>query len=290
MNSYDQDKKEYYWLFQQYTVQIRGKEFTYRYGGNGTKTMVLLPGGLGIADAFCNHARKLGQYFKVLSFDYPVHIHTNEELADAIALLINHLSIEKVYLVGQSYGGFLAQIIAARHSEIVEGLILSNTGCLSNEISEEDWKPLYAMINRMKKVNAILRVVPVGILRKSFIKRSLKHLDGWKDPEYSYMKALFEDVFGKLTNKKERQMCQLMIDLANCPKKTKYNFEYLEGKVILFLSKDDFTFGEKIKKALIELMPSPVVYDDLDGGHVALFMKVDTYCERIRDFVMSVSK
>jgi pimeloyl-ACP methyl ester carboxylesterase len=287
MNYYDQDKKEYHELFPQYTVQMNGKEFIYRYGGNGTQTVVLLVGGLGVADAFCNHARMLGRSFKVLTFDYPVHIHTNDELADAIVSLITHLSIGKVYLVGQSYGGFLAQIIAARHSEIVKGLILSNTGCLSNEITEEAWKPLYDMVNRMKKLNAILKVVPISLFRKSFIKKSLKHLDGWQDPEYSYMKALFKDIYGKLTNKKERHMCSLMIDLLHSPKTVKSDFDYLEGKVLLFLSKDDFTFGEEIKKALIELMPAPILYDDLDGGHVALFLKIDTYCERIREFVIS---
>lgn len=286
MENYYKDKEKYHKLFPEESISIGGRKFSYRYGGQGQVTMVLLVGGLGVADAFYNHAIKLGQDFKVLLFDYPLDFPTNEELADGIASLIKRLRLRKVYLVGQSYGGFLGQIIATRHKGLVEGLILSNTGCLSKEISLEDLAHLDGMLKRMKRVEIILRVIPISLMRKSFLNRSLKHLETWNESDYSYMKDLFEDIFSKLTNEKERHMCRLMVDLLNISNMYSGDFAYLEDRVLLFLSKDDLTFGEGINKALIELMPCPKVYDDLEGGHVALFLKIDTYCQRIREFVL----
>ena len=42
-----------------------------------------------------------------------------------------HCLKEKVWLIGQSLGGIVAQIIAVHHAEVVEGLVLSNTCSLS---------------------------------------------------------------------------------------------------------------------------------------------------------------
>ena len=38
--------------------------------------------------------------------------------------------------LGQSLGGVVAQVIASRHPELVEGLVLSNTCSLSSSMSE----------------------------------------------------------------------------------------------------------------------------------------------------------
>ena len=50
----------------------------------------------------------------------------NEEFAQAESELL-HCLVEKVWLIGQSLGGIVAQIIAVHHAEVVEGMVLSNT-------------------------------------------------------------------------------------------------------------------------------------------------------------------
>ncbi|MBZ9607154.1 hypothetical protein G9F73_004840 [Clostridium estertheticum] len=101
------------------------------------------------------------------------------------------------------------------------------------------------------------------------------------------MQELFEIMFHRLTNRSERHMCSLMIDLLNLKRISRNDFAYLDGKVLLILSKDDETFSGGIKQGLIELMPNPKICDYLSGGHLALFLKIDSYISLVKDFFES---
>lgn len=288
MLNFEQDMKEYEKAFPKQVKIINDVKFTYRLGGKGEKTLVLLAGGLGMSDMFYNHARKFARNFKVLLFDYPHGYKTNMELVDGIAGLIRELNLGKVVLTGQSYGGFVAQNIAVRHKDIVSELIISNTGCISDALSETDMKSMYEMIEKMKKVRVMTRIVPIALLRGKFIRQSMEHLKGCSDAEKEYMHSLFEIMFHRLTNQSERHMCSLMIDLLNLKRSSKNDFAYLDGKVLLILSKDDETFSDTIKVALIELMPNPKVCDSLSGGHLALALKIDSYISLVKGFLMEL--
>ena len=50
-----------------------------------------------------------------------------------------------MYLLGQSYGGMIAQITAKRHPDIIKGMILSGTCGLGQGMDEEG----FALINKM---------------------------------------------------------------------------------------------------------------------------------------------
>lgn len=285
MLNFEQDMKEYEKLFSKQTKTINGVKFTYRLGGNGEKTLVLLVGGLGMSDGLYNHAREFAKEYRVLLFDYPYGYKTNIALVDGITSLISELNLGKVVLIGQSYGGFLAQLIARRHKDIVSELIISNSGSLSETFSETDMEPLYVMIRKMKKVKKLTRIVPMALLRNKFIKQSMLHLKGCSQKEQKYMHELFEIMFQRLTNQSERHMCSLMIDLLNLKRFCRNDFSYLDGKVLLILSKDDETFSDRIKQGLIDLMPNPKVCDNLSGGHVALFLKIDSYISLVKEFL-----
>ena len=99
-----------------------GKLFTYRYYRNpqAKATLVLLTGGIGLSDLFYKHFARFAKDFSVLTFDYQIQFADNGEFADVVAELLRHLG-EKVWLVGQSLGGVVAQVIAFRHPEWVEG-------------------------------------------------------------------------------------------------------------------------------------------------------------------------
>ena len=105
-----------------------GKPFTYRYYKNPSAkaTLALLTGGIGLSDLFYKHFARFAKDFSVLTFDYQIQFADNGEFSDAVAELLQRLG-EKAWLVGQSLGGVVAQVIAFRHPEVVEGLVLSNT-------------------------------------------------------------------------------------------------------------------------------------------------------------------
>lgn len=120
-----------------------GKPFVYRYYKNpqAKATLVLLTGGIGLSDLFYKHFARFARDFSVLTFDYQLPFENNAQFADAVAELLTHLK-EKAWLVGQSLGGVVAQVIAQRHPEVVAGLALSNTCSLSGSMSEEGYRDL----------------------------------------------------------------------------------------------------------------------------------------------------
>lgn len=75
---------------------------------------MLLTGGIGLSDLFYKHFDRFARDFSVLTFDYQLPFENNAQFADAVAELLGHLE-ERAWLVGQSLGGVVAQIIARRH-------------------------------------------------------------------------------------------------------------------------------------------------------------------------------
>ena len=138
-----------------------GKLFTYRYYQNpqAKATLVLLTGGIGLSDLFYKHFARFARDFSVLTFDYQLQFGDNGEFADAVAELLRHLK-EKVWLVGQSLGGVVAQVIASRHPEVVEGLVLSNTCSLSGNMSKAGYQDLMKMIKSQRKFKKRLAFLP----------------------------------------------------------------------------------------------------------------------------------
>ena len=109
-----------------------------------------MTGGIGLSDLFYRHFEWFAGDFSVLTFDYQIQFADNGEFSDAVAELLQRLG-EKAWLVGQSLGGVVAQVIAARHPEVVKGLVLSNTCSLAKDMGDEAYSHLKKMMESQKK-------------------------------------------------------------------------------------------------------------------------------------------
>lgn len=67
------------------------------------------------------------------SDDYLDEVYTQDLQAELVLALLDHLNIEKTYIMGLSYGGEVAIKFALKHQERLLGLILSNTTSKTNE-------------------------------------------------------------------------------------------------------------------------------------------------------------
>jgi len=267
------------------TRQVDGLTFSYRLGGNGEKTVVLLVGGFGISDVFYNHFTRLAESFTVLTFDYPPETCRNSVLADGIAALVKELGLKNVFLVGQSYEGLIAQVIAKRHPEIVSGLVLSNTGCIDAGMDEAAKNYMLQMAAELKKYIRIARVVPIKVLKKILLRKMEKQFEQYSPDERKHLTDVFTHVFGRMSREYEINMCSLMLDLENELESTGKAYSYLDGRVLLLLSEDDHTFDDSVKNSLIRTMPNPVVETKISGGHMALLVNTDLYLQTVIQFI-----
>ncbi len=146
------------------------------------------------------HFERFAKDFSVITFDYQIQFENNAEFAAAVVELLKKLD-EKVWLVGQSLGGIVAQIIAKNYPEIVEGMVLSNTCSLSGNMSSEAYDHLKKMIENQKKAKKMLRFVPFSLYKKLIKQAVMKKITAdFTEKEKSLMENLC-DVMLKLLTK-----------------------------------------------------------------------------------------
>lgn len=265
-----------------------GKAFHYRYYKNPTAkaTVVLLTGGIGLSDLFYLHFERFSKNFSVMTFDYQIQFSNNAEFAQAVAELLQKLS-EKVWLVGQSLGGIVAQIIAANYPEVVDGMILSNTCSLSGNMGEDAYNHLMKMIASQKKSKKMLSFIPFS-LYKRLIKWAVmkKKTDGFTKQEKELMEGLCDAMLALLTKPYEYHMIDFLIDAENHFGMTAKDFSSWDDRVLLILSEDDDTFNQACKDSLIAIMTNPTVVTDITGGHLALLIKLEKYAETVERYIL----
>ncbi len=272
-------------------MELSSGHFEYRYYKNPNPvvdiTIVALVGGMGAGDGFFYMYDKMLSQYSFISFNYPEHFKNNRALADAIVELINKLQLKNVYLLGQSYGGLLAQIIARRHPECIKGMILSGTCSLSGNINFKGMCNIVDMIHP-KKIEKNIKMdkkLPLFLLFPI-----LKAMCGKKIEDKAVAKTFGEilDICKPtLTGDYLAHMDTLLGDLATeFGTHTPKDFEKYKDEVLIFFSKTDTTFCDNLKEALVKIMPNPKVVENLPGGHLAAMVSLDEYSRVVGQFLL----
>lgn len=280
--------EEFYRKYPSDTLTLKqGKHFTYRYYKNpqSKATLVLLTGGIGLSDLFYLHFERFAGDFSVITFDYQIQFEDNTEFAAAVAELLHHLN-ERVWLVGQSLGGIVAQIIAKNHPEIVEGLVLSNTCSLSKTMGDKAYGHLMAMIESQKKSRKLLSCIPFSLYKRmiKFVVMK-KKTTGFTEQEKQLMENLCDAMLKLLTKPYEYHMIDFLIDAQNHFGMTQEDFSLWDDKVLLILSEDDNTFNQACKDSLINIMTRPTVITNITGGHLALLIRLEAYAHTVCEYI-----
>ncbi len=224
--------------------------------------------------------------YNLLSFSYPLDFKDNDSLADAISELIKKLNLENVYLLGQSYGGLIAQIISKKHPEVVKGMILSGTCGLGQNTDEEGLALLDKMFDpkKIEKNIKLDKKLPIWLLVPIFKLMASKVL---KDKK---MKQDFKDIIDickdSMSGEYFALMDTLLGDVRNYVNtETKEDFLPFKNEVLIFFSKEDTIFCDSLKQNLIDLMSEPTVVWDLKGGHLAMMTSINEYVKTLDNFI-----
>ncbi len=113
---------------------VNGLTLYYEIYGEGPP-LILLHGGLGTNSMFGEVLSLLAQSHQVIPVELQGHGHTTdidrplryELMADDVAVLIQHLGLEKVNLMGYSLGGGVALRTAIQHANLINKLVLVST-------------------------------------------------------------------------------------------------------------------------------------------------------------------
>ena len=265
-------------------LTVDGASFRYVLSGqDGGRMLVLLNGGMNTLEMWMDYVEPLSKVCRVLLFDYPQELRTNQALVAGMHAFFAKLDIRSPIFVGASDGGMVAQIYVQRYPGETGGLLLISTGGMDeNTLKSQKRKYRLAplMLWYMKHCN-------YEKLKPTLIKAGMSHIRNESAEEIAYAQDMFETIFKDYKQEKDVHISGLLADLMHQKPVTAADFAALEGKILLILSDQDF-FSGQMQQDLIRLMHQPkIAY--VSGGHLSTVLKTEDYLRTIHDFLDSLN-
>ena len=262
------------------TVTVDGAQYRYILAGRDTgKTLVFLNGGMNTLEMWMDYVDGLSGDCRVLLFDYPQALRTNQALVAGMRAFFQRLGIEKPIFAGASDGGMVAQIYVQRYPGEAGGLILISTGGMDADTLKSLKKRYFfapLMLWYMKHCN-------YEKLKPRLIQAGMRHIRNESPEEIAYAQDMFETIFRDFKQEKDVHISGLLADLMNQKPVTEADFAALAGKILLILPDQDF-FSGKMQQDLIRLMHDPQI-SYVSGGHLSTVLRAGDYIETIRAFL-----
>ena len=260
-----------------------GAVFRYVLSGRADgRTLVFLNGGMNTLEMWMDYVGPLSQDCRVLLFDYPRELRTNQALAAGMHAFFQQLGITAPVFVGASGGGMIAQIYVQKYPGETGGLVLISTGGMDAETLKSLKKKYFfapVMLWYMKHCN-------YEKLKPTLIKAGMRHIRNESPEEIAYARDMFETIFQDYPQEKDVHISGLLADLMRQTPVTAEDFAALRGKILLILPDQDF-FSGAMQRALVRLMHDPkIAY--VSGGHLSTILKAEDYIRTIRDFLNSI--
>ncbi len=260
-------------------LTVDGARFRYVLEGEGSETLVLLNGGMNTLEMWMDYVDPLAGVGRVLLFDYPRELRTNQELVTGMHAFFRALGVEKPIFIGASDGGMVAQIYVQKYPGETGGLVLISTGGMDADTLrslKRKYRLAPLMLWYMKHCN-------YEKLKPTLIKAGMGHLRGESTAEAAYARDMFETIFKDYEQAKDVHISGLLADLMRQTPVTAADFAALEGRILLILPDQDF-FSAGMQQSLIRLMHGPeIAY--VSGGHLSTVLKAEDYTRTIRAFL-----
>lgn len=261
-------------------MQVDGAVFRYVLSGKEDgKTLVLLNGGMNTLEMWMDYVDALSRDYRVLLFDYPQQLRTNQELVVGMHGFFHTLGIKQPIFIGASGGGMVAQIYVQKYPGETGGLVLISTGGLDGATLKSLKKKYFlapVLLWYMKHCN-------YEKLKPKLIRSSMKHIRNEGPEEIAYAQDMFETIFRDYPQEKDVHISGLLADMINQTPVTAADFAGLKGRILLILPDQDF-FSGTMQEDLIKLMHDPKIRY-VSGGHLATILKADAFIQTIREFL-----
>lgn len=267
------------------TMTVDGAEFRYVLSGPADgRTLVLLNGGMNTLEMWIDYVDALCADCRVLLFDYPQQLRTNQELVTGMHAFFQKLGIEDPIFIGASDGGMVSQIYVQKYPGEAGGLVLISTGGMDAATLKSLKKKYFlapAMLWYMKHCN-------YEKLKPKLIRAGMGHIRNESAEEIAYAQDMFETIFRNYKQEKDVHISGLLADLMHQTPVTAADFAALEGKILLILPDQDF-FSGQMQADLVRLMHDPqIAY--VSGGHLSTVLKAENYIRAIRAFLNTLQE
>ena len=252
---------------------LDGVTWDYLLGGQGRETLLILPGLLGVAEMSFQHSAIFENTYRVIVAGYPFGVGTLDQLVGGLAALLDAEQIDRVHVLGGSFGGLVAQRFVRAYPERVRRLVLSHTG---------GPRPDRARANR--RAVTLFGLLPMRVLRfmlRGATRRSLRDA-----PEHiAFWEAYSDEMITRLTKADLISRYRLAADFDATSTFTPDDLKDWSGRVLILEGDNDPIAEAAARASLRQLYPQAQVHVFHGSGHVASIAQLDEYTAIITRFL-----
>jgi len=250
-------------------------EWTYIACGHGDRVLLILPGLLGIGEMLFEHILAFENAYRVVVPSYPSTVTNVQQLTRGIAGVLNAEHIDRVQVLGGSYGGMMAQCLVRQYPNQVDRLVLSHTGV-----------PRPDRVAKTRSLLAILRLLPMGLLRAMLRLSTRRSLED-APKQRAFWEAYSNEMIAQITKADLLSRYRVVIDFDLSCAFAPEDLEGWPGRILILEGDNDPVAEAPAREALRALYPQANVHTFRGSGHVASVAKLEEYDAVIGDFLGS---
>ncbi len=256
-------------------INVAGVEWEYISSGNGTEILLLLPGGLRVAEATLGFIQMFEDTYRVIAPTYPP-LGTMGEVVDGIAAVLDAEQVSEVFVLGQSYGGAVAQVMVQRYPSRVKKVVLSGTAPL---IVVRWKKVLYSLLL------AIATLLP-GRIVMSIFRRGVSSVVTAQESERVFWEAYLNELFSRrLTKADILSHFQTSRDAQTKYVYTRGKKRSWSGEVLVIWGESDHLRTERGRRGILDIYPQAQIHIIAGGGHTVAISEPVKYAAAVKGFL-----
>jgi maspardin len=252
---------------------IGGIKWEYIVCGHGEEVLLILPGLLGIGEMSFEQIMAFEGAYRVVVPSYPAPTTRVLQLIRGIVGILDAEQMDRVSVLGGSYGGMVAQCLVRQYPDRVDRLILSHTGV-----------PRPDRAARNRKFVAILRLLPMGLLR-AMLRLSTRKSMVDAPTQRAFWEAYSNEMIAQITKAGLIARYRVATDFDASYAFASEDLEGWPGRILILEGDNDPVAESQARKALRALYPQARMHTFHGSGHVASFAKLEEYTAAIRTFL-----
>ena len=256
-------------------INVAGAEWEYISCGNGTEILLVLPGGLRFAEAAFGFIQMFEDTYRVITPTYPP-LGTMGEIVDGIAAVLDAEQGSEVFVLGQSYGGAVAQVLVQRYPSRVKKVVLSGTAPL--------------IVVKWKKVLNILLLAIATLLPEravmSIFRRGISSVVTAQESERAFWEAYLDELLGqRLTKADILSHFQTSRDAQTKYVYTRSKKKSWGGDVLVIWGENDHLRTERGRRGMLDIFPQAQIHVISGGGHTVAISEPVKYKAAVKGFL-----
>jgi pimeloyl-ACP methyl ester carboxylesterase len=252
---------------------IDGHAWEYIRCGSGAEAVLILPGGLAVAETAFRYIGRLETHYRVLAPTYPETISTMAQLAGGLAQLMQIEQIVRAHVVGGSYSGLVAQCLVRCAPKLVNKLVLADTG-VPRRWRARQFGPLRPLMERAPL--PVLRLIARGSLAM-FLRRLPAQRAFWRRYFAKRVRTMTRAAFAS--------HLAVWRDFDRTYEFTARDLADWHGRILIVEAEHDGLFGRRERAALRALYPSAKLHTFARRSHGASLAYMDDYITVIERFL-----